>query len=104
MKRKERYIGSLDEVTITRDGDYAWIAYKEEGIRATHLQIGPEIAEMSNKDILELHKVRGEKSERFLCGPRQAALCEHGLRNSIPTRDFAQRQPSPMLAARPCLY
>ena len=42
MKRKERYIASLDEVTITRDGDYAWIAYKEEGIGATRLQIGPE--------------------------------------------------------------
>ena len=54
MKRKERYIASLDEVTITRDGDYAWIAYKEEGIRATRLQIGPEIAEMSDKEILEL--------------------------------------------------
>jgi len=55
MKRKERYIASLDEVTITRDGDYAWIAYKEEGIGATRLQIGPEIAEMSDREILELH-------------------------------------------------
>ena len=55
MKRKERYIASLDEVTITRDGDYAWIAYKEEGIGATRLQIGPEISEMSDREILELH-------------------------------------------------
>ena len=55
MKRRERYIASLDEVTITRDGDYVWIAYKEEGIGATRLQIGPEIAEMSDREILELH-------------------------------------------------
>jgi hypothetical protein len=55
MKRKERYIASLDEVIITRDGDYALIAYKEEGVGATHLQIGPEIAEMSDTEILELH-------------------------------------------------
>jgi hypothetical protein len=55
MKRKERYIASLDEVTITRDGDYAWIVYKEEGIGATRLQIGPEIGEMSDREILELH-------------------------------------------------
>ena len=55
MKRKERYIASLDEVTITRDGDYACIAYKEEGIAGTRLQIGPEIAEMSDSEILELH-------------------------------------------------
>jgi hypothetical protein len=55
MKRKERYIASLDEVTITRDGDYAWIAYEEDGIPKTRLQIGPEIGEMSNREILEAH-------------------------------------------------
>jgi len=55
MKRKEHYIARLDEVIITRDGDYAWIAYKEEGIRETRLQIGPEIAGMSDSEILELH-------------------------------------------------
>ena len=55
MKRKERYIASLDEVTITRAVDYAWIAYKEEAIGVTRLQIGPEIAEMSDREILELH-------------------------------------------------
>ena len=55
MKGKKRYIASLDEVTITRDGDYAWIAYKEEGIGGTRLQIGPEIGEMSDREILELY-------------------------------------------------
>jgi hypothetical protein len=55
MKGKKRYIASLDEVTITRDGDYACIAYKEQGIGATCLQIGPEIVEMSDREILELH-------------------------------------------------
>jgi hypothetical protein len=52
---KERYIASLEEVTITRDGDYACIAYKEEGIAGTRLQIGPEIAGISDSEILELH-------------------------------------------------
>jgi hypothetical protein len=42
MKRKERYIARLDEVKITREGDYAFIEYKEEGVPATRLQIGPE--------------------------------------------------------------
>lgn len=55
MKYKERYIARLDEVIITRDGDYAWIAYKEEAIRETRLQIGPEIVGMSDGEILELH-------------------------------------------------
>ena len=53
--RKVRYIASLDEVTIAREGDCAWIEYKEEGIPATHLEIGPEIAEMSDREIIELH-------------------------------------------------
>jgi len=55
MKRKERYIASLDEVSIARDGDCAWISYVEEGIPQTRLQIGPEINRMSDKEILESH-------------------------------------------------
>ena len=54
MKRKERYIARLDEVTITREGDSAVIRYKEEGIMTSHLKIGPEIASMSDEAILEL--------------------------------------------------
>src|SRR5512147_3035818 len=54
MKRKERYIGCLDDVTISREGDSAVIRYKEEGVMTTHLKIGPEIAGMSDEAILEL--------------------------------------------------
>jgi len=31
MKRKERYIARLDEVKITREGDYAFIDYTMPG-------------------------------------------------------------------------
>jgi hypothetical protein len=58
MKRKERYIARLDEVTIIREGAYAFIEYKEEGIPRTGLQIGPEIAGMSDGEIVELHNER----------------------------------------------
>jgi hypothetical protein len=54
MKRKERYIARLDEVTITREEDSAVIGYKEEGIMSTHLKIGPEIKGMSDAAILGL--------------------------------------------------
>jgi hypothetical protein len=54
MKRKERYIVRLDEVTITREGDSAIIEYQEEDVPATHLKIGPEIAEMTDEEIVEL--------------------------------------------------
>ena len=52
MNRKVRYIASADEVTITRDGNFARIEYKEEGIPETRLQIDPEIAEMSDRGLL----------------------------------------------------
>src|ERR1700676_1243447 len=55
MNRKVHYIASPNEVTITRVGDCARIEYKEEGIAVTHLQIGPEIAGMSNGEILEAY-------------------------------------------------
>ena len=38
MKRKQRYIARLDEVTITREGESAVIAYQEEGVPTTHLR------------------------------------------------------------------
>jgi hypothetical protein len=61
MKRKERYVARLDEVTIIREGEYAFIEYKEEGIPRTGLQIGPEIAGMSDGEIVELHNEEGSE-------------------------------------------
>ena len=55
MKRKERYIARLEEVTITREGAYAFIEYKEEGVPSTRFEIGPEIAGMSDEEIVELY-------------------------------------------------
>jgi hypothetical protein len=55
MKRKERYIARLDEVNTIREGDYAFIEYKEEGVPTTGLQIGPQIVGMSDEEIVELH-------------------------------------------------
>jgi hypothetical protein len=52
---KVQYIASPHDVTITRDGDGARIEYKEEGIPATHLEIGPEITGMSEGEILEAY-------------------------------------------------
>jgi hypothetical protein len=55
MDSKLRFTAFPNEVTITRDGDCARIEYKEEGIPATRLEIGPEIAGMSNEDILKAY-------------------------------------------------
>jgi hypothetical protein len=86
MKRKGRYIARLDEVKITREGDYAIIEYKEQGVPSTRLQIGPEIAGLSDEEIVELHKRisagSGQASGRIqTCGRRSAlGLCANRVR------------------------
>jgi hypothetical protein len=55
MKGKVRYIARLPEVIVKRDGDFARIEYKEGDIAASLLKIGPEIREMSDSEIVELH-------------------------------------------------
>jgi hypothetical protein len=55
MNSKIHYIASRNDVTITRDGDCARIEYKEEAIPVSRLEIGPEIAGMSNGEILEAY-------------------------------------------------
>lgn len=55
MRYQKPYIATLDEVTITREGDTAIIAYKKKYIGTTHLKIGDEIIKMSDQDILNCH-------------------------------------------------
>jgi hypothetical protein len=55
MNGKGHYIARLPEVIVTRDGDFARIEYKEGHIAASLLKIGPEIREMSESEIVELH-------------------------------------------------
>jgi hypothetical protein len=42
MKRKERYIERLDEVKITREGDYAFIEYKEKAFQRRVFKSAPK--------------------------------------------------------------
>jgi hypothetical protein len=71
MKRKQRYIARLEEVVITREGDTAVIKYLEEGVPGTHLKIGPELAEMTDEEVLDLYN-EGLRAEAEL-----AASCKH---------------------------
>jgi hypothetical protein len=53
--RKVRYIACLDEVVVTRVGDFARIQYREKDIADTLLHIGPAIGEMRDQQIVQLH-------------------------------------------------
>lgn len=52
MNRKKRYIVRLDEVNITREGDFAIIEYKESGVPSTQLKLGADINLMSDEMIV----------------------------------------------------
>lgn len=55
MKKQKPIVAALDDVTITKGADTAHIEYKDESIMGVHLTIGPEIADMTNEEILEIH-------------------------------------------------
>ena len=74
MKGKVRYIACLEEVTVTRDSDFARIEYKEGDVAATLLRIGPEIREMSDGEILELHNEGLRNDARQTAEYKQVAV------------------------------
>ena len=88
MNHKVRYIVSPNEVTIARIGDYARIEYKEEGIAVTHLQIGPEIADMSDGEILKAYN-ECLRNEAKLAAERKHVAIEVPL-GSAQIEYFAQ--------------
>ncbi|MBF0501449.1 MAG: hypothetical protein HQM09_15015 [Candidatus Riflebacteria bacterium] len=55
MRLKKPYIAKPHEVKITVDGEYANIEYVEKGVSGVNLKIGPEIHEMTMREILDAH-------------------------------------------------
>jgi hypothetical protein len=55
MRKFRPIVTSLNEVTITRESDTAIIEYKDPTYGTTHLQIGPEVAEMTDQEIVDLY-------------------------------------------------
>jgi hypothetical protein len=65
MRRKRRYVASLDQVRITREKDGAVIEYAEEGIGTTHFGIGPEAQHLTDQEILDRFNAHLETLERL---------------------------------------
>jgi hypothetical protein len=55
VRLKKPCIASLEQVRITREGEYGIIEYADSSIMTVHLKIGPEIGKMTDQDILDLH-------------------------------------------------
>jgi hypothetical protein len=52
---KKPCIADLSKVIITRDGEYADIAYRDSTVGGVRLKINPDIIMMSDEEILALH-------------------------------------------------
>ena len=55
MRPKKPTTATLNEVTITRDGEHASIEFLDKTISSVLLKIGPEIKDMSDSEIIDLH-------------------------------------------------
>jgi hypothetical protein len=53
MRLKRPHVASLDEVVIRRDAGGAIIEYKEPGFYVTHLGLGPEVNQLTDREILD---------------------------------------------------
>ena len=69
MKYTEPFIAELSDVIITREGKCAFIEYKQENIYSIYLEIGREIDDMTDEEILYYHnavvKQRAELSRDY---------------------------------------
>ena len=55
MRIKKPTRVSIEQVRITREGNDAIVDHAEAGISGAHLTIGPEIAAMTDADIVDLY-------------------------------------------------
>jgi hypothetical protein len=55
MRKPRPIVFSLQEITITREGDSANIEYKDPAYGTTHLTIGPEVEAMTDQEIMDLY-------------------------------------------------
>ncbi len=53
MRIKRPRVATPDEVQISRDGEAAIIAFVDSTISTTHLTLGPEVATMTDREILD---------------------------------------------------
>ena len=50
MRMKKPYIATLDQVKISREGEYGIIEYIEPNVSSVRLKIGPEVPEIEIRE------------------------------------------------------
>jgi hypothetical protein len=88
---KRRFIASPDQVRIIRQGDTAIIEYAEDRVMTTHLKLGPELAQLTDEDIVRRHKL----SCTLPAFAARWAFCKHSTPSSIEHRLSMIEAPPP---------
>ena len=65
MRKKRTHVASLDQVKVTRDGEYAIIEYADADVSTTNFKIGPKVTEMNDQQILDLFNETLEARDQF---------------------------------------
>ncbi len=73
-RTKKPRVAELDEIRITRDGDTAVITHADPDVAVTHFQLGPQIAEMSDEDILACLNASIELRNRMAAAYKYVAI------------------------------
>lgn len=55
MRKKRPIRSSIDQVWITGNGEYAGIEFADSSISSVSLKIGPDIQDLSDQEILDIH-------------------------------------------------
>ena len=83
-RQKKPVLAILQAVKITRDGEYANIEYKDPAIAGVSLKIGPDIAAMTDQEILDLHNhIIGERGNMAAGQGRETLSCQGAGRSAL---------------------
>ena len=74
MRMKRPRPASRDEITITRDGEVAIVEFADDRISTTHLTIGPELAAMTDDEVLDLFNATLAAQARIAAGFDRTAV------------------------------
>jgi hypothetical protein len=72
MRLKKPTRAIIDQVRITREGNDAIIDYADAGIAGTRLTIGPDIATMTDRDIIDVRRSPAFPRRRRICRFRES--------------------------------
>ncbi len=95
MRKKRPRVATLDEVSISREGEYAVIEFHDETISTMHLKLGPEVKHMADREILKKFNqtvlAMEETARRYVHVPVEIPLGKPQVRYFSPGDQWCPR-------------